>query len=99
MFDWYVKFYHKKNLKSNSKAGQNHALKVATNISEDFKALRENNLPLFAKIMQKIEPQTLLKSSKEAKNLSNEVFNKELQNTIKQSIEKKQNRNFATGWI
>ncbi|GAA7171207.1 hypothetical protein HpCK101_09210 [Helicobacter pylori] len=71
----------------NSKAGQNHALKVATNISEDFKALRENNLPLFAKIMQKIEPQTLLKSSKEAKNLSNEIFNKELQNAIKQSIE------------
>lgn len=72
----------------NSKAGQNHALKVATNISEDFKALRENNLPLFAKIMQKIEPQTLLKSSKEAKNLSNEIFNKELQNAIKTAIDK-----------
>lgn len=72
----------------NSKAGQNHALKVATNISDDFKALRENNLPLFAKIMQKIEPQTLLKSSKEAKNLSNEIFNKELQNAIKTAIDK-----------
>ena len=72
----------------NLKAGQNHALKVATNISEDFKALRENNLPLFAKIMQKIEPQTLLKSSKEAKNLSNEIFNKELQNAIKTAIDK-----------
>ena len=82
------KFYHKKNLKSNSKAGQNHALKVATNISEDFKALRENNLPLFAKIMQKIEPQTLLKSSKEAKNLSNKVFNTELKDAITKAINK-----------
>lgn len=72
----------------NSKAGQNHALKVATNISEDFKALRENNLPLFAKIMQKIEPQTLLKSSKEAKNLSNKVFNTELKDAITKAINK-----------
>ena len=72
----------------NSKAGQNHALKVATNISDDFKALRENNLPLFAKIMQKIEPQTLLKSSKEAKNLSNKVFNTELKDAITKAINK-----------
>ena len=60
------------------KAAQNHAVKVVSNISNDFKVLREHNLPLFAKIMQKIEPQTLLKSSKDAQNLSNEVFNTEL---------------------
>lgn len=47
-----------------------------------------HNLPLFAKIMGDIPPQTFINPTKEAKKLSSEIFNKKLTQSIQNAINK-----------
>ncbi|MGX2973328.1 hypothetical protein, partial [Helicobacter sp. T3_23-1059] len=69
-----------------NKIMQKHAVKQIQSIQNKYKALEKNNLPLFAKILRQISPQTFIKQAKEINALSNEIFNKELSQAIKNAI-------------
>ena len=72
------------------KSAQEYALKSIRSIQENYKELSQQNPVLFAKILSNIKERDFLKSKKEVKALSEEVFNKELKAKIEQSIAKQE---------
>ena len=72
------------------KPAQEYALKSIRSIQENYKELSQQNPVLFAKILSNINPRNFLKSKKEVKALSEEVFNKELKAKIQESIAKQE---------
>ncbi len=72
------------------KSAQEYALNSIKSIQENYKELSQQNPVLFAKILSNINPRNFLKSKKEVKALSEEVFNKELKAKIQESIAKQE---------
>ena len=72
------------------KVAQDYALKSIRSIQENYKELSQQNPVLFAKILSNINPRNFLKSKKEVKALSEEVFNKELKAKIQESLAKQE---------
>ena len=72
------------------KTAQKYALNSIKSIQENYKELSENNPLLFAKILSNMKERDFLKSKKEVKALSEEVFNKELKAKIQESIAKEE---------
>ena len=72
------------------KPTQEYALKSIKSIQENYKELSQQNPVLFAKILSTIKQRDFLKSKKEVKALSEEVFNKELKAKIQESIAKQE---------
>ena len=72
------------------KTAQKYALNSIKSIQENYKELSENNPLLFAKILSNMKERDVLKSKKEVKALSEEVFNKELKAKIQESIAKEE---------